>query len=130
MLFRSNTNLNVVAEIELPVWSPAAGAHLPGLTCFASKDALLHILCSISGHMTYCVLPFSFKQSSLSPLTSTSTKICCASMFSLFQTVACNLRDNCVGRPSQCSESLKSSFCLVLMLDLNFSRSSLPRLRA
>lgn len=80
MLFRSNPNLNVVAELELPVESPAAGAHLPGLT---SKDALLHILCSISGHMTYCVLPFSFKQSALSPLTSEINKdLLCMDVFS------------------------------------------------
>ncbi len=54
------------------MWASAAVDHLlPGSTCCALRDGILHSSVVTSGYLSYCCLSIISKQSAHSPLTST-----------------------------------------------------------
>ncbi len=134
-------------------WSSAAVAHLlQGSTCCAFRDGIQHTLVIMSGYLSYCCLSIISNQCAHSPLTSTrpfhphncrSLKIFYFSDHSPW-TLEMVVRENPsrsavfeILRPARLapttiprSKSLKSPFFPVLMLGLNFSKSSSPHLDA
>ncbi len=135
------------------MWSSAAVAHLlQGSTCCVFRDGLLHTLVVTSDYFILFSLSIIFNQSAHSPQTSTrhyrphycrSLDIFSFSDHSLSQPEMV-VRENPsrsavfeILRPARLapttiphSKSLKSPFFPILMLGLNFSKSSLPHLDA
>ncbi len=125
-----------------------------GSMCCVFRDGILHILVVTSGYLSYCCLSIISNQSAHSPLTSDINKACSSTQlpltgyFLFFGPFSVNTRDGCVWKSQQISsfwntrtspsalttiprsESLKSPFFPVLMLGLNFSKSSSPHLDA
>ncbi len=137
------------------MWSSAAGAHLlQGSTCCAFRDGILHTLVVTSGYLSYCCLSIISNQSAHSPLASdinkafSSTQLLLTGYFHFFGPFSVTLEMVVCGNPSRSavfeilrparlrpttiprSKSLKSPFFPVLMLGLNFSKSSSPHLDA
>ncbi len=133
------------------MWSSAAVAHLlQGSTCCVFRDGILHTLVVTSGYLSYCCLSIISNQSAHSPLTSdinktfSSTQLLLTGYFLFFGPFSVNPREI----PSRSavyeilrsarlapttiprSKSLKSPFFPILMLGLNFSKSSSPHLDA
>ncbi len=132
------------------MWSSAAVAQLlQGLMCCAFRDGILYTLV---GYLSYCCLFIISNQSAHSLLTSTrhfcphncrSMDIFCFSDHSL-QTLEMVVHENPsrsavfeILRPARLapttiphSKSLKSPFFPILLLGLNFSKSSSPHLDA
>ncbi len=138
-----------------PVWSSAAEAHLlQGSTCCAFRKGILHTLVVTMGYLSYFCLSVISNQSAHSPLTSDinkafpSTQLPLTGYFLFFGPFSVNLEmvvhenpsrsaDFEILRPARLapttiprSKSLKSPFFPVLMLGLNFSKSSSPHLDA
>ncbi len=136
-----------------PVWSSAAGVHLlQGSMCCVFRDGILQILVVTSGYLSYCCLSIISNQSVHSPLTSdinkafSSTQLPLTGYFLFFRSFSVTLEMVVCENPSRISsfwntqtspsapttiprsESLKSPFFPVLMLGLNFSKSSSPHL--
>ncbi len=137
------------------MWSSAAVAHLlQDSTCCAFRNGILHILVVTSGYLSYCFLSIISNQSAHSPLTSdinkafSSTQLLLTGYFRFFGPFSVNLEMVVCENPSRSavyeilrpvrlapttiprSKSLKSPFFPVLMLGLNFSKSSSPHLDA
>ncbi len=134
------------------MWSSAAVAHLlQGSTCCVFRDGILHTLVVMSGYFSYCCLSIISNQSAHSPLTSDinkvflSTQLPLTRYFLFFGPFSVNPRDKKpsrsavyeILRPARLapttiprSKSLKSPFFPILMLGLNFSKSSSPHLDA
>jgi len=135
------------------VWSSAAAAHLlQGLTCYVFRDGILHTLFVTSGYLSYCCLSIISNQSAHSPLTSTRhfcPHNCAHWIFSLFRTILSKpKRRLCVEipvvqqflkysdqpvwhqQPFHVQSHLNSLSSPILMLSLNFSKSSSPHLDA
>ncbi len=138
-----------------PVWSSAAVVHLlQGSTCCVFRDGILYTLVVTSGYLSYCCLSIISNQSVHSPLTSdinkafSSTQLQLTGYFLFFRPFSVNLEMVVCENPSRSavfeilrparlapttiprSESLKSPFFPVLMLGLNFSKSSSSHLDA
>ncbi len=136
------------------VWSSAAVAHLlQGSTCCAFRDSILHTLVVTSDYLSYCCLSIISNQSAHSPLTSDinkallSTQLPLTGYFLFFRLFSVTLEMVVCENPSISSfeilrparlapttiprsKSLKSPFFPILMLGLNFSKSSSPHLDA
>ncbi len=134
--------------------SSAAVAHLlQGSKCCAFRDCFQHTLLVTRGYLSYCCLSIFSIQSVHSPLISDinkafSTKLPLTGYFLFFGPFSVNPRDGCVWKSQKISsfwntqtgpsaptiiprsESLKSPFFPILMLGLNFSKSSSPHLDA
>ncbi len=107
------------------MWSSAAVAHLlQGLACCVFRDGILHTLVVVSGYLSYCSLSIISNQSAHSPLTSDINKAFSKAVLEILRPV--RLAPTNIPR----SKSLKSPFFPVLMLGLNFSKSSSPHLDA
>ncbi len=130
-------------------WSPSAS----GFDVLCVQRCILQILVVTSGYLSYCCLSIISNQSVHSPLTSdinktfSSTQMPLTGYFLFFRPFSVNPRDGCVKIPVDQQflkysdqsvwhqqpfhiQSLKSPFFPVLMLGLNFSKSSSPHLDA
>ncbi len=99
---------------------------LQGSICCAFRDGILHTLVVTSGYLSYCCLFIISNQSAHSPLTSdinkafSTTQLPLTGYFLFFGPFSVNPRDGFAWK------SLKSTFFPILMLGLNFSKSSSP----
>ncbi len=122
------------------VWSSAVAHLLQDSTCCAFRDGILHSLVVTSDYLSYCCLSIISNQSAHSPLTSDINKAFSSTQLPLteyclffgpFSKVfeilrLARLAPTTILR----SKSLKSTFFPILMLGLNFSKSSSPHLDA
>ncbi len=128
------------------MWSSAAEAHLlQGSMCCAFRDGILHTLVVTSGYLSYCCLSIISNQSAHSPLTSDINKVFLSTQLPLtghflffgpskipVDQQFLKYSDQLVWhqQPIHIQSNLNPLFVPILMLGLNFSKSSSPHLDA